>query len=287
LTRPLVAFILRHAERFQASRVTWRPYQSLRIFFRDRTNIFERLASFFGATNFRREDPFGVDLSPTSATWREVGMGQMDATGQSPFSSVFVTLLAAARGGSAQALGVLLQSFQPYLMSIARPRLPGDLRGKYDAADLVQETLLEAHRGFAGFDGNDADDLRVWLGGILKHNLKDCIRRYRDCSKRSIGRERSLEAAHEAGDPGDGEVDPYPTPCTQSIARESVAALREALLRLPPDEQAVICLRQFDSLSFQEIGRRLGRSPEATRKLFSRAIARLQRLLEITRGSNR
>jgi RNA polymerase sigma-70 factor, ECF subfamily len=210
-----------------------------------------------------------------------------DATEQNPFSLTFVTMLAAARGGSAQALGVLLQSFQPYLLSIARLGLPGNLRGKYDAADLVQETLLEAHRGFAGFNGTDADDLRVWLGGILQHNLKDCVRRYRDSSKRSIGRERSLEAGHETGGPGDEEVDPDPTPCTQSIARESVAALREALLRLPADEQAVIRLRQFDSLSFQEIGRRLGRSPEATRKLFSRAIARLQRLLDVTRETTR
>jgi RNA polymerase sigma-70 factor (ECF subfamily) len=165
--------------------------------------------------------------------------------------------------------------------------LPSDLRGKCDDADLVQETLLDAHRGFAGFNGTDADDLRVWLCGILKHNLTDCIRRFRESSKRSIGRELSLEAAHDAGGPGDGEVDPDPTPCTQSIARESVAALREALLRLPADEQAVICLRQFESLAFQEIGRRLGRSPEATRKLFSRAIARLQRLLEVTHGAGR
>jgi RNA polymerase sigma-70 factor, ECF subfamily len=210
-----------------------------------------------------------------------------DATEQNPFSLTFVTMLAAARGGSAQALGVLLQSFQPYLLSIARLGLPGNLRGKYDAADLVQETLLEAHRGFAGFNGTDADDLRVWLGGILEHNLKDCVRRYRDSSKRSIGRERSLRAAHEADDPADVEVDPYPTPCTQSIAREDVAALEEALLRLPADEQSAVLLHNFDCFSFEEIGRRLGRSPEAARKLWARAILRLQRLLKATREATR
>ena len=68
------------------------------------------------------------------------------------------------------------------------------------------------------------------------------------------------------------------------MARESVSALRAALSRLPDDEQAVIVLRHFESLSFQEVGHRLDRSPEAARKLWSRAIARLQRLLEVTRG---
>ena len=47
--------------------------------------------------------------------------------------------------------GSSLNRSEPYLMSIARRELPGNLRGKYDAADLVQETLLEAHRGLAGF----------------------------------------------------------------------------------------------------------------------------------------
>ena len=115
----------------------------------------------------------------------------------------------------------------------------------------------------------------------------DLIRRYRDASKRSIGRERSLDGGRESGDPADEEVDPYPTPCTQSIARESVAALREALKRLPADEQAVICLRHFEYLSFEEIGNRLDRSSEAARKLWGRAIVRLQRLLKETRESTR
>jgi RNA polymerase sigma-70 factor, ECF subfamily len=217
----------------------------------------------------------------------EVDVQHGDATGQGLSSSAFVTMLAAARGGSASALGVLLQSFRPYLMSVARLGLPGNLRGKYDDSDLVQETLLEAHRGFAGFHGTHADELRVWLCGILKHNLTDCIRRYRDSSKRSIGRERSWEAAHGEGGADHGEVDPYPTPCTQTIVREDVGALREALLRLPPDDQAVVLLRHFDSLSFEEIGRRLDRSPDAARKLWGRAIVRLQHLMEVTRKTTR
>jgi RNA polymerase sigma-70 factor (ECF subfamily) len=58
-------------------------------------------------------------------------------------------------------------------------------------------------------------------------------------------------------------------------------------LRLPADEQAVIVLRHFDSLSFEEVGRRLDRSPEAVRKLFARAIVRLQHMLEVRRGTDR
>jgi RNA polymerase sigma-70 factor, ECF subfamily len=210
-----------------------------------------------------------------------------DDEGRTPLWVVRGTLLAAARGGNAQALGVLFQSFQPYLLEIARRGLPGSLRGKYDSADVVQETLLEAHRGFANFDGANPEDLRVWLCGILRHNLVDLIRRHRETCKRSIDRERSLEAVRESGDSAGDVIDPSRTPSSLFVARENVSALREALSRLPADERAVIVLRQFESLSFQEVGQRLDRSPEAARKLWSRAIARLQHMLEAGRGANR
>jgi RNA polymerase sigma-70 factor, ECF subfamily len=212
-------------------------------------------------------------------------MGQGDSVGQAPFAPAFGPMLADARGGNAQALGVLLQSFRPYLLSIARRGLPANLRAKCDGSDLVQETLLEAHRGFAGFDGTDSDDLRVWLRGILKHNLTDLVRRYHDASKRSADRERSLDGGPDSSDPGDVAVDPYPTPSAHFMASEGVSALRDALLRLREDEQTVIVLRHFESLSFREIGRRLDRSPEAARKLCARAIARLQHLLDVTHGT--
>lgn len=219
--------------------------------------------------------------------WEEVGVRQGDDGGLSPLSAAFISLLSAARGGNVQALGFLLQSFQPYLLAIARRGMPGNLRGKYDGADVVQETLLEAHRDFANFDGADSDDLRIWLCGILKHNLVDLIRRYCDADKRSIGREHSLESDLESDEYAGGAIDPSPTPSSVCITRENVSALREALLRLPADEQAVIVLRHFESLSFVEVGRRLDRSPDAARKLCSRAIVRLQHMLEASRGADR
>lgn len=140
------------------------------------------------------------------------------------------------------------------------------------------------HRGLDGFIGTDTDAFRVWLCGILRHNVIDLIRRYRDAAKRTIGRERSLAPGTGSDNPAVDEIDPYPTPCTESIAREDVAALREALRRLPAHEHSVIALRYFDFLPFEEIGRRLACSPEAARKLCSRAMTRLQRILKIVRG---
>src|SRR5687767_16032504 len=49
------------------------------------------------------------------------------------------------------------------------------LRDAAAAEDAVQETLLAALAGEAGFAGRS--NLRTWLTGILKHKIIDAIRR--------------------------------------------------------------------------------------------------------------
>ena len=58
------------------------------------------------------------------------------------------------------------------------------------------------------------------------------------------------------------------------------AALERALGRLPEDYREVLLLRYQGDLSFEEIGRRLGRSANAARKLWLRALHKLEQELE-------
>jgi RNA polymerase sigma-70 factor (ECF subfamily) len=194
-------------------------------------------------------------------------------------SDDFTDRVAAARRGDLLALGKVLEASRVYLISIANQELPLSLRGKCDAADLVQETLLEAHRGFARCESRDEDEFRCWLRAILMHTLADWIRRYHGAYKRSVVRERSLCACDETRQMAFEVVDPSPTPAAFAIDCEKSDALMAAVDRLPTAEQAVIDLRNRKCLSFSEIGSRLRCSPDAARKLWSRAIARLRTLL--------
>jgi RNA polymerase sigma-70 factor (ECF subfamily) len=51
--------------------------------------------------------------------------------------------------------------------------------------------------------------------------------------------------------------------------------LEAAIEELAEDHREVILLRHFEELSWAEVGQRLGRSEEAARKLFARAMAAL------------
>ena len=52
--------------------------------------------------------------------------------------------------------------------------------------------------------------------------------------------------------------------------------LAAVMTRLSNDHRTVLHLRYWEGLSFPEIATRLGRSPEAVRKLWYRAVERLQ-----------
>src|SRR5262249_9943767 len=93
--------------------------------------------------------------------------------------------------------GSMLERFRSYLHLLARMNLDARLRGKLDASDVVQQTLLQAYRALSQFRGQTEAELASWLRQILARNLEHAVRDFsRD--KRDVGRERSLQAALDA-----------------------------------------------------------------------------------------
>jgi RNA polymerase sigma-70 factor (ECF subfamily) len=185
-------------------------------------------------------------------------------------------LIEAARGGDAGALEEMLERCRQYLLLVANLELPDDLRAKVGASDLVQETWIEAHRDVAMFRGRSEAELIGWLRGILLHNLANAIDRYRNTAKRDVAREVALGDAAAAGAPADGALTAPETPSREAMVRERDDALRLAIERLPETYRQVIQWRNYERCPFEEIGQRLGRSAEAARKLWTRALEQLR-----------
>ncbi len=188
--------------------------------------------------------------------------------------------LPAARAGSREAQGQAFEACRAYLLRIASQRLDADLRAKGGASDLVQETFLEAHRDFACFQGNTEAELLAWLRCLLVNNLANFVRSYRATSKRQVGREVRLEGGDSSQNGNADLVAGTCSPSTEAMAHEQAEAVARALERLPEDYRRVITLRNQERRDFDDIGRLMGRSPEAVRRLWSRAIERLQHELE-------
>ncbi|HUY36583.1 MAG TPA: sigma-70 family RNA polymerase sigma factor [Pirellulales bacterium] len=187
--------------------------------------------------------------------------------------------IAAGRGGSADARGMLFERCRQYLLLVAERELDPALRGKIGASDLVQQTFLDAERGFEQFRGQTEEELLAWLKRILQNCAAQEVRHFLLARKRNVRRERSLSSF------SDGACDMMVaggllSPSRQLQQAEEADRLAMALARLPGNYQTVIQLRNTDRKSFDEIGPLMGRSPEAARKLWVRAIEQLRTALD-------
>lgn len=184
-------------------------------------------------------------------------------------------VLSRARAGEASELGHLLEAYRNYLRLVARTRMGPGLRARLDPSDLVQETLLEAHRDFNAFHGASERELLVWLRRILVRNLLDAAKHH-NADARDWHRQESLdEIAEQAGNALRDLAVPGPSPSSLASRREQAVLLADAIERLPEDYREVLVLRNLQHLPFEEVAERMGRKCGAVRMLWTRALEKL------------
>jgi len=193
----------------------------------------------------------------------------------------FDRAVTAARGADEVARGELLESCRRYLLAIAQSEMNKNLRAKVGSSDIVQETIIKAHAKFNTFRGGTKEELLGWLRQILLNDLADTRRAYQGTRKRAVDREAHLGGGSRVHPAVDVLQDSAPTPGAAAAMGEELARLRSELAKLTAENRQVIPLRNWQRLTFSEIGKRMNRSEEAARKLWARAITRLQTAMEV------
>jgi RNA polymerase sigma-70 factor (ECF subfamily) len=198
----------------------------------------------------------------------------MDSDASSP-----ERLLTLARSGDRLKLGSLLELYRGYLGLLARLQIGRRLQGKVDAADLVQETFLEAHQNWERFRGTTEAELLNWLRRILATRLADLMRRYLGSQRRDVRLERELadELERSSHDLDAGLLAKQDSPSQQVAQREQGVLLADALALLPEDYREVLILRHLEGYTFPEVAQRMHRSLDAVKSLWMRALDRLRR----------
>jgi RNA polymerase sigma-70 factor (ECF subfamily) len=173
-----------------------------------------------------------------------------------------------------------LERFRAYLQLLARLHLDPRLRGKIGPSDVVQQTLLQAYQGLAGFRGGDAE-LLAWLRRILTRNLTHAVRDL-GRAKRDVARERSLE---EAVDASSARLEAWlaaeqSSPSERADRNEQVLRLTEALAELPEAQREAVVQHYWQGRSLAEIGEELGRTPAAVAGLLHRGLKQLRSRLQ-------
>ncbi len=190
-------------------------------------------------------------------------------------------LLHQARSGDSKQLGELLEIYRRYLHLLARIEIRRNLQAKLDASDLVQDTLLEAHRNFPRFQGSSETQFVCWLRQIMAANLANFLRRYLGTQGRDVRLERDLAVRLDQSSRmlDRGLIDRGSSPSHQAARREQAVLLADALEKLPEDYREALILRHLEGLTFPEVSQRMGRSLDSVEKLWVRGLAQLRRVM--------
>jgi RNA polymerase sigma-70 factor (ECF subfamily) len=148
-------------------------------------------------------------------------------------------LISALAGGAVWAMDLLYQRYSRLLYSLAY-RIVGDLRV---AEDLVQEVFLAAWQHAPSY-APQSGSVSTWLTSIMRHRAFDYLRRVR---RRHISQEVSWDTAVS-----DQDTD-SPDLWDEAWRSMQSALVRECLLRLQPEQRAVIELAYFEGRTQSEI----------------------------------
>jgi RNA polymerase sigma-70 factor (TIGR02960 family) len=185
-------------------------------------------------------------------------------------------LLQRARAGDRDAFAALVEAHRGELQ-VHCYRMLGSLQ---DAEDALQETLLAAWVGLAGFEGRSS--VRTWLYRIATNR---CLNQLRSTGRRALAADPLPVPAPEPTRLGEvlwlqpypdalleGLPDEAPGPEARYESREAIAlAFVTAVQLLPPNQRAVLLLRDVLGYRASETAELLGLTEDAVTSALKRA----------------
>jgi RNA polymerase sigma-70 factor (subfamily 1) len=180
-------------------------------------------------------------------------------------------LIDLARKGDARAFEALCGRYEDLLRARARQWIVGAVKRKVSILDVLQEAYTVAHDRLDDFEDRGQGAFGAWLAQIAEFKAREAVRHYRGAAKRDADREVS-----RGGRPDTAEIrGTGRTPSQVLSAREEFDRVRQAMKELPADYRQVLQLLQLDHLTLKEAAVLMGRSYQATKKLYGRAVAAL------------
>jgi len=178
--------------------------------------------------------------------------------------------------------------YRAYLLVLARQQVPAMRDARFDASDVVQQTLLDAHRAGDGFVSLASGQRLAWLRTALAHNLADAYRRL-FADKRDVRREQALVALSAGLEASAQNLERWLvastlSPSEQADHNEQLLRVAAALAELPEAQRLALERHYFERRPVAEIAAEMGKTLVAVAGLLKRGLRTLRERLRIDDG---
>jgi RNA polymerase sigma-70 factor (ECF subfamily) len=179
---------------------------------------------------------------------------------------------------NAEDLQAWFLNYKPLLKAIVSRKIDKELGGKADASDVLQDALSAAQANIDQIATKTQREFRGYLRRVLMTKIEDLKRRFLKTQKRDVHRE--LTAEDISSDEFRQIADNEGCPLDLLIDEEHFRRVMQAIRDLPPEIQKVLAWRFEQDMTYEEIGKKLGRTKDDVRMLMQRCIARLKKRFE-------
>lgn len=180
-----------------------------------------------------------------------------------------ITLTRAQRG-DAEALTALIETYGARVHALVCRMMVG--KGSLALVeDLCQDALVKVVRGLAGYDPGGTARLSSW---ILTIATRVCIDQLRREQRRPEAELSEQELPMEG-----------PSPESAAYRRELARRVQRAMAALSDEQRAVLVLRAYHDLDYDEIARALGIEVGTVKSRLGRARLALRRLMARSQGA--
>jgi RNA polymerase sigma-70 factor (ECF subfamily) len=178
-----------------------------------------------------------------------------------PGEAETLLILEKIRGGDSEGWSELYRRYHDPLLFWIRMNMGSRLRRFLQSEDIFQSVALEWLRELDRFEYRGTGSLQRFLRRLILNKIRDRAEFHR---------------AEKRGEPEALDEDRVPAVLPPSYQDpETFERLERALLKLPEAMRDVVLLHKVEGLSTKEVASRLGKSDEAVRKTYSRALAKL------------
>lgn len=194
------------------------------------------------------------------------------------------------KSGDVEALAGLFQEHYDRLRRMVELRIDARLRGRIDAADVMQDSFIDLSKRLDGYLSDPKLPVFLWLRQVVSDRLAMVHRHHLGTRMRDAAQEVSLyrNALPRASSAAlvSMLLGRLTSPSSAAIRAERVLQIQEAVNALAPMDREVVALRHFEQLTRAETATVLGITEEAGAKRYIRALKKLKKILTTTPGES-